>query len=242
MSKIPEEIGRMANNSTLQENTAVRVRGEGDSLRVTLESGDSVQDLKEQLRRRFEDMKQLAVNARVVIDAAASDHAEEIVEEIGKFLKDTFKVASVSPLSRPTEVAEERTRPRDLSHTWPHHRTDTLVLAGRVRSGQKVTARRHLVILGDVNPGGEVVAGGDIVVLGSLCGNASAGLPDLEDAIILALDFRPIQIQIGGFVAAGSSDSPGKKIEFAHLEGSTILVEDYLQANPFGRLARPQER
>ncbi|UCF93481.1 MAG: septum site-determining protein MinC [Desulfobacterales bacterium] len=232
----------MANNPTFQEKIPVRVKGEGDSLRVTLEPGTPLPFIKEELNRRFEQMKHLAVNARVVIDAGEVEHAEEIVGELGRFLKDTFKVASVSPPARPAPAAAERTAPREAPPPWRYHRTDALVLAGRVRSGQKITARKHLVILGDVNPGGEVVAGGDIIVLGSLCGNASAGQPSHEEAIVLALDFRPIQIQIGGFVAAGSSDSPGKKIEFAHLEGGTILVEDYLQANPFGRLPWPQVR
>jgi septum site-determining protein MinC len=105
-----------------------------------------------------------------------------------------------------------------------------------------VTARKHLLILGDVNPGGEVVAGGDILVIGSLCGTASAGQPDNLDAIVLALDFRPTQVQIGGFVAAGLPDSPGKITEFAHLENGAIMVEDYLKAAPFGRLPWPQVR
>ena len=48
-------------------------------------------------------------------------------------------------------------------------------------------------------------AGGDILVIGSLCGTAAAGQTDNRDAIILALDFRPIQVKIGSVVAAGLS-------------------------------------
>jgi septum site-determining protein MinC len=116
------------------------------------------------------------------------------------------------------------------------------MLTGRVRSGQKVTARRHLVILGDVNPGGEVVAGGDILVMGALGGTAAAGQPDRQASIILALDFRPTQIQIGPVVAAGLPASPRKFPEYAYMEGGNIVVEDYLEANPFGRMPWPEVR
>jgi len=116
------------------------------------------------------------------------------------------------------------------------------MLAGRVRSGQKVTTPKHLLILGDVNPGAEVAAGGDILVMGSLCGTAFAGQPDNPDVMILALDFRPTQIQIGKFVAAGVHSEPTNKAEFAHVENSAIVVEDYLDANPFKRLVWPQVR
>jgi septum site-determining protein MinC len=117
-----------------------------------------------------------------------------------------------------------------------------LVLAGRVRSGQRVTAERHLVIMGDVNPGAEVLAGGDVVVLGSLKGTAIAGQPDNEESIVFALDFRPTQIQIGSYVAAGLPTSPERIAEFAHVEEDTIVVDNYLEVNPFGRLPWPQVR
>jgi septum site-determining protein MinC len=91
--------------------------------------------------------------------------------------------------------------------------------------------------MGDVNPGGEILAGGDIFILGSLRGNATAGNPDDEQSIIFALDFRPIQVQIGGLVAAGlSSSNEEDRPEFARVENGVIVVEDYFKANPFGRI------
>ena len=119
---------------------------------------------------------------------------------------------------------------------------DTLVISGRVRSGQKVEARKHLVILGDLNPGAEAIAGGDIIVLGNLLGTALAGQPDNEKAVIIALDFRPTQVQIGGFIAAGIPSSPGIKPEIARIEDNAVVVEDYIKASPFKRLAWPEVR
>lgn len=234
----------MDTTNSPQPQAPVRIKGVGDSLWVTLDPETPLDLLQETLRQRFEQMKNLAENARVIIDTGSPDAHRGLVAQLGAFLKAAFPVASVAapPAERPTTATEQRIRHRDMSRAWQHHRSDVLMLAGRVRSGQKVTARKHLLIMGDVNPGGEVLAGGDILVMGSLCGTASAGQPDNLDAIVLALDFRPTQIQIGGFVAAGLPDSPGKIAEFAHLENGAIMVEDYLKAAPFGRLPWPQVR
>jgi septum site-determining protein MinC len=211
---------------------------------VTLDPETPLDILQEGLRQRFEQMKNLAENARVIIDTGSPDAHRGLVTQLGDFLKAAFPVASVAaPPEEPAIVdSAPRVRQRDMSRAWQNHRSDVLMLTGRVRSGQKITARKHLLILGDVNPGGEVLAGGDILVMGSLCGTASAGQPDNLNAIVLALDFRPTQVQIGGFVAAGLPDSPGKIAEFAHLENGAIMVEDYLKAAPFGRLPWPQVR
>ena len=96
--------------------------------------------------------------------------------------------------------------------------------------------------MGDVNPGGQVIAGGDILIMGRLRGNAVAGTPDNEAAIVMALDFRPTQVQIGGFIAAGLPPRPEKVMEYAHVEAGAIIVEDYLKADPFGKLPWPEVR
>ena len=225
-----------------QKSIPVRLKGVGDSLWITLDPAQSVDLLKKELKRIFERLKHLAINARVIIDAGEQKGHDNLIKDLGSFLKDAFDVGSVTGPPQKRSVSEEKVRKRDMGTSWNRYRNDALVLYGRVRSGQKINAKRHLIILGDVNPGGEVIAGGDILILGNLHGKAMAGHPNNEEAIILAIDFRPIQIQIGGYVAAGLPSSPGKKIEFARMENDTILVEDYLKANPFSRLPWPQVR
>ena len=148
-------------------------------------------------------------------------------------------------LSAPKDAGEKLEKPFMKKHAptaIAQHRSDSLILSGRVRSGQSVQAKKHLVILGDVNPGCELIAGGDILVFGSLLGTASAGQPDNLAAIILALDFRPLQVSIGGIVAAGLPTTNTGVPEFAHFENGGIVVDDYLAANPFKRLPWPEIR
>lgn len=232
------------------EKSSVRLKGVGNSLCVMLDPMEPREYLRDEIERLFANLRDEVENAKVTIDVGAPEGYDDLIDELGIYLKESFGVGSVSraPRKKPrsrrlaAESKVDRLRRRDMERSWHDYRTDVLMLTGRVRSGQKVTARKHLLILGDVNPGAEVMAGGDILIMGSLLGTAIAGHPDGEDHIILALDFRPTQVQIGSFVAAGLPPSPVKATEFAHVENGNIVVENYLEANPFGRLPWPQVR
>ncbi|MBV5268148.1 MAG: septum site-determining protein MinC, partial [Burkholderiaceae bacterium] len=179
---------------------------------------------------------------RVVLDIGKTEGHKEIIESLALFLKNKYNVESVSVPQREHSMNEDKPQKLDMSNTWHQHHTDALIIAGRVRSGQKIIARKHLVILGDVNPGSELIAGGDILIMGNLSGTALAGQPDNEEAIILAIGFKPIQIQIGGVIAAGLPVTSVHALEFAHVENGGIVVEDYIKTNPFGRLTWPVVR
>lgn len=220
----------------------VRLKGMGDGLCVILDPNQPVDFIRSELIRLFQPLKHLAIDARVVLDFGDADAGDDLVDDLGAFLKEHFSVGSVVKSEKHRMAAEDAHRRRDMDRSWGHYRSDVLMLTGRVRSGQNVTARKHLLLLGDVNPGGEVVAGGDIIIMGSLAGTAVAGQPDGQAAIVLALDFRPTQIQIGAVVAAGLPPSRQKYPEYAHIEGGNIVVENYMEANPFGRMPWPEVR
>jgi len=76
-----------------------------------------------------------------------------------------------------------------------------LYLRQTLRSGQTVSHKGHLVIIGDVNPGAELMAEGDITVWGALRGIAHAGIGGNITAEIRALKLQPIQIRIAHAIA-----------------------------------------
>jgi septum site-determining protein MinC len=120
------------------------------------------------------------------------------------------------PASRPTFVPS----PPDVQ-TLVHVEQRT------VRSGEKVAAEGHLIVVGDVNPGAEVIAGYNIFVWGALRGSAYAGVPDHEEAIITALHFAPIQLRIAGHIARppeARPNAPGTP-ELARIDQNAIVVE-----------------
>jgi len=196
------------------------------------------------LRRIFDPVKQQCANAHIVLDTGGQDGHEDLVRELGAFLKEDYRIGTVTGPLREREHAnaKEWLRQKEMDGGPLGRHSDVLMMTGLVRSGQKINARKHFLLMGDLNPGGEVIAGGDILILGSLRGKASAGHPDNEGALILALDFRPTQIQIGGFVAAGLPPSKGKAAEFAHVANGASVEEDYVKTNPFGGLPWPEVR
>jgi septum site-determining protein MinC len=228
---------------TDHQDPPVRLKGVGDSLWVTIDSSLPTERIYEEITKIFDRLKHLAINAKVVIDTGDHDDGDQLVEALSGFLKSKFQVGHVfkaqsrkQPLDPPEETGPETPEVGFLPQN------DSLIIAGRVRSGQTIEARKHLVILGDLNPGAEAVAGGDILVLGSLQGKAAAGQPDNLNAIVMALEFKPTQIQIAGFVVAGNPRMTGDVPEFAHIENDQIVVNNYMKANPFKRMNWPEER
>lgn len=237
----------------------IKIKGVGDSLHVTVNAEKPLELLKEELAKAFEKLQHLAFNAKVIIDAGNKDGHEDVFAKLSAFLNDKFTISSITPAPLQQQEAdnapetkhepvlvrsrvEEKIRLRDAERGWEFRKSEVLMIAGRVRAGQKVNAKKHLVVLGDVNPGAEITAGGDILVMGSLCGTAVAGIPGNESAIILALDFRPTQIQIAGLVAAGHKGGALKTPEFAHIEAGGLVVEPYMGNNPFAKIPWPEVR
>jgi septum site-determining protein MinC len=94
-----------------------------------------------------------------------------------------------------------------------------LYLKQTLRSGQTVSHKGDLVIVGDVNPGAEIMAEGDITVWGSLRGIAHAGIGANTEAEIRALNLQPIQIRIAHAIAR-APDRP--RITYANGTGPEI--------------------
>jgi septum site-determining protein MinC len=223
----------------VEQTPYVRLKGVGNRLWLTIEPGIPFERIQKELVRLFAPLKHLAGATRVVLDTGDDKEGDDRFQQVETYLKDVFNLNEVLTPPKKGRSEEKQLWMKNSPSIISSNHDDTLVLAGRVRSGQSVQAKKHLVIMGDVNPGCELTAGGDILVIGSLCGTAAAGQTDNGDAIILALDFRPIQVKIGGVVAAGLSASGQGGPEYAHLENGAIVVDDYLAANPFKRIPWP---
>lgn len=223
-----------------EQTASVRMKGVGSSLWVTIPPDIPVEQIQVELEKLFDPLRHMAHATRVVLETGSDNPAEDDrYRQISAYLKDVFNLKEISAAPETNNGEEKRFKMKYSDSIIRQHSGETLVLAGRVRSGQSVSTRKHLIIMGDVNPGCDLIAGGDILVIGSLLGTAAAGQPDNGEAIILALDFRPIQVKIAGVVAAGLPAKGQVGPEFAHIEDGAIVVDDYLAANPFKRIAWP---
>jgi len=218
----------------------VRLKGVGDGFWITLDPSHPEDVLKSEINKVFRNLKHLAVGAGVVIDVGGAKGHDDLIKTLRSYMIDTFEVAKVTLPPEKRSIPTERIRQRDLSKGWNQHRSDVLMLRGRVRSGQKIETRKHIVITGDVNPGSEIIAGGNVIVLGRLAGKVHAGSPNDETAIIFALEFKPTQVKIGQIAAAGIDEDFSAKPEFACVEKDGIVVKDYMKDNPFRKMPWPE--
>lgn len=218
----------------------VKLKGVGDGFWITLDPSHPEDVLKSEIDKLFKNLKHLVSNSSVIIDVNGAKGHDDLIDNIKAYLKNTFDVAKVSKPTEKRSLPTERIRQRDLSKGWNHHRSDVLMLRGRVRSGQKIESRKHIVITGDVNPGSEISAGGDVIVLGRLAGKVHAGCPNDQTAIIFALEFKPTQVRIGKIAAAGIDEEFSAKPEYASVEEDGIVVKDYMKVNPFRKMPWPE--
>jgi septum site-determining protein MinC len=222
------------------ETAPVKLKGVGKGFWLTLDPSHSEAVLISEIDKLIRKLKHLAVNADLVLDTGDAKGHEELIQRIKLYLRDNFDLGIISAPPEKRSVPTERIRQRDLSRGWNQHRSDVLMLRGRVRAGQTINAKKHLVITGDVNPGAEIIAGGDVIILGKLSGKVHAGYPDNEDAIVFALGFNPSHVKIGSFSSPGSDGGEGLSPEFASVEKDSVIVKDYMKANPFRRLPWPE--
>lgn len=104
-----------------------------------------------------------------------------------------------------------------------------------VRSGEKIAAEGHVIVIGDVNPGAEVIAGSSIFVWGSLKGAAYAGVPDQAEAVIAALHLAPIQLRIAAYIARPpeAQSATASVPQLARVDRNNIVVEAWDRGRAF---------
>lgn len=113
-------------------------------------------------------------------------------------------VPALTPVTREPEGRSASNTVASAVKGGPRHpgeRPGVLYLRQTLRSGQAVSHKGDLVIIGDVNPGAEVSAEGDITIWGALRGVAHAGTAGNAAAEIRALKFDPIQLRIAHAIA-----------------------------------------
>ena len=112
---------------------------------------------------------------------------------------------------------EDQSNNKDLTHF------------GMVRSGDQISSKGNLFILGDVNPGAQISAKKNIYVWGKLCGVAFAGKNGSDDSTISSLYLNALQLRINKTVAIGPKEKPKNNYpEIALLERGKIVIKPLL--------------
>jgi len=98
---------------------------------------------------------------------------------------------------------------------------------GTLRSGQELHVDDSVVFIGNVHAGAKITAKGHVVIIGNLLGSVHAGYGGYYKAFVLALKMKPTQIRIGKFIGR----SPDKQEDIntprvAYVVDEQISIED----------------
>lgn len=223
------------------ENPVV-IKANNFGLLVVLDPKMDFKELKKAVGKKFSDSRTFFGNAEMALSFSGRKldpiEEDELLSEILSNVD--FKIACVVD----DDPVKEREFKKHLEVMERMNDISTAKLyAGSFRSGQAMSFDTGVVILGDINPGARVASNGSIIVLGSLRGEVEAGINGNEDAFIIALDMRPIQLRIGGKIArsADGSGSSKKSIkpQVAFVENDAIYMDD-LDKNVLSSLRIPE--
>ncbi len=142
-------------------------------------------------------------------------------------LDDAINVVSLEPLKEETEnkkeARQESSQDESNQNDSPSQApivtekiiekevvvSDTQVVYGTVRSGNRIEKQGHVIVVGDVNPGAEIIASGNVIVFGKLLGFVHAGASGDDEAIILSNHLAPTQIRISKYISVPPKDEQG---------------------------------
>ncbi|MGN0395694.1 MAG: septum site-determining protein MinC [Coprococcus sp.] len=103
------------------------------------------------------------------------------------------------------------------------------IFKGTIRSGEELSIKSSVIIMGNVEKNAAVISGGNIIVLGKLLGQAIAGKTKSTNRFIMALSMKPEYIQIGNISQTFSRQDNKKNASdepvIAYRSGNTILLE-----------------
>jgi len=197
-------------------NKPVTIKGTKDGITIILEENSNFQDIEKMICEKLQSSRNFFAGGKVYLQIKNGYLSEEEYKKLQQILMN-FGMS-----------LQEADSPKTLIFPKPN-RSRVLLLKRTVRSGQKISYRGTVVILGDANPGSEIVATGDILVMGTLRGMAHAGAEGDRSAIVAAFRLKPTQLRIAGIISRPPEEKEylPRFPEIARLKDNVIVIEPY---------------
>ena len=159
-------------------------------------------------------LKKLLLKSNIKLTHIYSSSRESVITAKSLQINSNF---SIECFDKFNPKIEDQSNNTDLTHF------------GMVRSGDQISSKGNLFILGDVNPGAQISAKKNIYVWGKLCGVAFAGKNGSDDSTISSLYLHALQLRINKTVAIGPKEKPKNNYpEIALLEMGKIVIKPLL--------------
>lgn len=176
----------------------INIKGTKQGLIIVCDPGRDFEEIKKALLHKMESARGFFKGARFSFlqlqNAAVPDQTKElenICVSFGMVPNGEFNLAGLpsgKPVSR--KQAGARVRQEDGE--------SSLLVYKSLRSGQRVSYRGHVIIIGDVHPGAEVFADGNVLVMGACRGMVHAGVSGDRSARVIAARLAPMAVNIAG--------------------------------------------
>lgn len=189
---------------------AVKIKGTKNGLVILFNPDLDIEEVKSILRLKMESAKGFFRGAKFSVYDAHSRRDHHYINELEGICRQYGLVPSGEvawPPAAAGSTGEAAPLTKKKNQVIPlrqpaHPGGEQAVLVPRtLRSGQSISSRHSIVIMGDVNPGAEVVSQGSIYILGSCKGNVHAGSAGNLTAEIFAFRLQPIMLSIGSVTA-----------------------------------------
>ena len=206
---------------------SIRIKGMRDGLLVSLPAGEW-DEQRLALLTQIDSQGAFFHGARLALDVGAQvinvNQMVELRDQLSERHVSLWAVLSESGTTEQTAqllglaTRVSKPRPEELeSLEGGFVPEDAALFVGRtLRSGTRIEFAGTVVVLGDVNAGAEVVAQGNVIIWGRLRGSAHAGTSGEASAVVCALEFSPMRLQLADQVLArpdgAIAEGPGMAI------------------------------
>lgn len=201
----------------------VLIRGTNEGITIYLSDQIDFTEIMDELRDKFSAANDFFRGASITINSGKRTISPHEKMELINLCQE-FELAGIEFINTPM-LSIHRTQRSPMVNEG-----NTLIMKKTLRSGQQVSYKGNVVVIGDVNPGAEVVASGDIVVMGYLRGVVHAGAQGDTDAEVFALFLQPTQLRIAHCIARSPDEGLLKKRtriepEKARIKDGLIVIE-----------------
>ena len=204
--------------------TAVTIKGTKSGIILVLDPSLSFEDLCLSIEEKFKEASSFLGKNNMGLLIRGRDLSDEETDRVVEIIKAnsdltiTCIIEDEAAFNKGYRSAPEpeQSVTEDTVIDEPYIDTfdDTAVIyRGNLRSGQDISSEKSIVVMGDVKPGANVTSYGSIYILGELRGNAFAGAGGDKNAVIMALDLRPIQVRIADAIAISPDADKGAKLK-----------------------------
>ena len=173
--------------------------------------------LLEAITEKFKETGTFFKDAKMAVSFEGRELTPEEEQRILDVITANSSIQIVCVMENGTALEEKmkariEAREAEAANSYPYMEAENAgadFYKGNLRFGQVVESYSSITLIGDVNPGAKIISQGNIVILGSLKGNAHAGATGDSGCFIFALEMKPIQLQIGEYIAKSPDKEKG---------------------------------